>query len=697
LLSQKVEGNPVHKVWDNPQVFNKLDPIHTELLIIAAMLMNPEDGQEDNFILSEDGKYLIPIDNDHYFLLDQLVKIQDKYNNLMREGQHQRFLEHGTITNILFYEQFISHMYWKAHKIKDILTKASEPTPFDLLKSVEPFAARCYEESFQQKEDPQSRFKAATKQLYTKPPVNGNRVSVFNMRTFLEIVNISEKDLQNDALFQRLGSLDTLDLLERLIQERDEKTQKEQELLCELDDKNEEGFWASLFGNPLLEANLKDFFTNPKEGLALKGSKLIVSSKLRALFALAPDQGARIKFLSLPNSPLLTHRTVRTLVKGCPNIEYLNVSGCAKLQEIITGRGEWPLLVRIEAKDCFTLEKFVSGSPIRILRIGTTWKIEISIEEFCLDILDVFMENRQFDFHLKKGQGFGIKSINKPLQNFRLRPDSRDILSFYFQEIKIQIGNYSISSGEDFRSLISFFEMRDDIKDPLFSTKRDELSLFNFPTEIYSFLLSSSPETLLHSGNLIFAEFMLFLGGWPLLEKLTLCSPRISWERVLNLFLRGGWPQLRYLSLLFNGIDREGIEMIFVQNRYISQPLLETLDLSSTNLTAKDLIPILLSVCWPNLKEIIFAHSDSIGQDQVRNLLPANWPLIERLDLSNLGRIETEIMESIIKPRWPQLKCLDMSNNHIFEEEFAILSQGDWPLLETLKLTCAKVITKEVM
>ncbi|MFN7095116.1 MAG: hypothetical protein ACK4M7_07110, partial [Burkholderiales bacterium] len=68
LLSQAIEGKPVYKVWEDDSQFNKLDPIHTGWLIIASMLLNPEDSKEDNFILSPDGKYLVPIDNDHAFL-----------------------------------------------------------------------------------------------------------------------------------------------------------------------------------------------------------------------------------------------------------------------------------------------------------------------------------------------------------------------------------------------------------------------------------------------------------------------------------------------------------------------------------------------------------------------------------------------------------------------------------------------------
>jgi len=193
------------------------------------MLLNPEDGKEDNFILSPDGKFLIPIDNDHCFLpstfqkegnfwnaftvntalqtktllfclnemyipvplevrqkiksidfdallakwMAELDKLENKINNLVDQQQRNQFLQQGTVMRIPFYKQFIQSMHWKAHKIQDMLSAASEVTPFDLLKTVEPFVARCYEDSFKQGNNLQTRFKAATNNLYKKQPLMG--------------------------------------------------------------------------------------------------------------------------------------------------------------------------------------------------------------------------------------------------------------------------------------------------------------------------------------------------------------------------------------------------------------------------------------------------------------------------------------------------------------------------------------------
>ncbi|EAL63895.1 Rab GTPase domain-containing protein [Dictyostelium discoideum AX4] len=52
---------------------NLLDKHNTGLLIISSLLLSVEDGKPDNFILSDNGKYLTPIDNDRCFIAPSTV------------------------------------------------------------------------------------------------------------------------------------------------------------------------------------------------------------------------------------------------------------------------------------------------------------------------------------------------------------------------------------------------------------------------------------------------------------------------------------------------------------------------------------------------------------------------------------------------------------------------------------------------
>ena len=622
FITQNVNGQPVFRVWHDSQAFNNLDPVHIGLLIIAAMLLNPEDGKEDNFILSEDGKFLLPINYDHCFLpstfqkegggfwtravisklqmktllfcLDEmkkpiplevkkqilsidfdsmlklwvveLDKLDNKINNLVNQEQRKRFLEHNTVMRILFYKQFLHNLYWKAHKIQEILKAVPEATPFDLLNSVEPFVARCYQASFNQGHDLQSRFKAATNQLYKKTAVDGSRVSVLNVRTMIEIINISERDLLSETMFQRMGPLDSIELLDQLIKDRNGRAGREQEPLHEIADKN-------------LDAAVKAFSENPKEGLVLKASKLMTKCRLRGLFTGAPRSGMKIRFLSLQDSPFLTYNKIRILAGECPNLEYLNVSGSCQLDQIFSANKEWPLLVRLEAKDCVKLKKLTSYSPIKILRIGTSQKIEAFVEKSTLDVFKVSNQANSFEFSFKKGEGFKVQAMSLTLtnDNFVLHLlQKKTGLDKYFRDLQITFGMYSIQSERDLGVFITVLNLQNSkIK------ARDIQAIIT--------LKLINLTSLVLSGN--------ELRGADCLEYL----------------IQGNWPKLNHLDLSSNEINDDGLRTI----SFASWPLLETLDVTSTGITKEGFENFVRNTNWPNLKEII---SDEHKQDFINSL-----------------------------------------------------------------------------
>ena len=714
LLTQRILGQPVLRVWNDPQAFSNLDPLHTGLLIISAMLLNPEDGKEDNFILSPNGRYLIPIDNDHCFLpstfqkegnfwnaftvntalqtktllfcldemcvplhpevrkhilsidfdllftvwMTELIKVEEKCNNLVDQDQRTTFIEHGTVMRIPFYRQFVENLHWKVHKIQDILKNTLRATPFDLLKAIEPFAARCYQDSFKQGNSLQGRFKAATHQLYTKINSNGSRVSILNTQTMIEIINISKQDLQKDVAFQRMGPLDVLELLNQLIQERRQRTKAEQELLYELDEKKEEDIWVALFGNPPVELALRAFLTNPKEGLVLKRSKLVTKSKLRELFSEAPNQGMKIRFLSIPESPLLTSKEMRILAEECPHLEYLNVSGSPKLQEIILKKEEWPMLTRLEAKECQSLENFVSYSPLKILRIGTASKIRIFVEKPSLDLLTISTKANIFELSIKKGKGFEVKFLGKTLSNddFLLSAiREKEDIERYFRDWKIMIGGAnSINSSRDLAPFATCMNF----------------SAANIQTEDIKKMVTSL--------NLVN------------LDRLELHENEFFGASSLEYLVQGNWPKLSYLDLSFTEIDDAAIKVLTQGN----WPLLETLYLQSAKITSIGVEAIANQTKWPQLKSLNLSYND-ITDEGIRILSQGNWLQLEILHLEGI-KITSTGVEAIID-KWPKLKLLNLSSNNIKDECFKILSRGNWPLLETLNLDNIDVSKKALI
>jgi len=145
--------------------------------------------------------------------------------------------------------------------------------------------------------------------------------------------------LSGPMAFKQMRPIDALPLLKKLINERQQMVTAEKELLFELDDNIVESKWTVFFGNSVVEATLKEFFTDPKKGLAFKGSNLITSNTIGVFLQQSPNKGANIRFLSLPQSPLLNSEAIKVLAEGCPNIEYLDISHCVKLKEIRTERG----------------------------------------------------------------------------------------------------------------------------------------------------------------------------------------------------------------------------------------------------------------------------------------------------------------------------------------------------------------------
>jgi len=725
LVSQKVDGDLVLRIWQKSQAFNKLDPFHTGLLIIAAMLLNPEDGKEDNFILSKDGKYLIPIDNDHCFLpstlrkegniwsgftvntalqtktllfcldemnqtipsqvrqhllsinfdelftkwMKELVKVEDRYNNLANDDeQRSRFFDRGTIMRIPFYQQFIESIHWKAHRIKDLLTKLSDPTPFDLLKAVEPFAARCFQDSFKKSHNTlESRFKAATNKLYTKTNLDGSRMSILNTRAMMEIIHVPEKEIYHDPIFQKMGSIDALELLNQLIQNHNQNLANEKEFLCELDNDNKENKWFALFGNPVMETALKEFFENPKEGLALKGNKLITSSKLTTFFKQTPNKGTTIRFLSLPESPLLSQNTLRVLVEACPNLEYLNVSHCFKLKEIVISQGEWPLLTRLEALGCSKLEKLTCYSPINIVRVGTSSKLQVLFLKSIPEVFVVMMnlQTIQFSLTFKNGHCSEIKQQHAFAY-------SQTEFDKYFENLSINMGPDPILSGKDLGLSITHLDFSNQkIQSPNIQMFA-ELHLTNLK------YLNLSNNDLFDGG----ISTLVFLGKWPLLEELHLSNVKFSSTGMGDIVDKLQWPLLKHLNISFNKINKVGLALLTLAE----WPLLETLNLTQIDAENTEISTLLLVANFPNLQEIIFSEADTIKIDPTIPLFPDYCSQLESLDLSH-RKLTSKGLEALIKiSQFPQLKEFNLSGNALFDQGISALALGNWPLLEELNL-----------
>jgi len=524
----------------------------------------------------------------------------------------------------------------------------------------------------------------------------------------MEIINISEKDIQQED--QRMELIDISHLFDQLIQERQERIQREQELLCELDHENQEKTWIRLFGNPPAETALKAFFANPKEGLVLKGSKLITSSRLMELFAQGPNAGMKIRFLSLPGSPVLTGKEIKILAEKCPNIEYLNVNGCGKLNQIYTIEGEWPLLTRLEASGCGTLEKLVSYSPIKILSMSTSRQIEIFVEKPTLDSFMITLANG-FYFSFKKGENLQLTPLSTDgflLDIFRQKAK----IEKYFRDDKITLGKYPISSSKDLAVFITEINFQDsniktqDIKSMiqlrLINLKKLDLSKNEtMRADSLKYLIQGDWPKLTHldlSENQINDKGFKVLarGDWPLLETLNIQQTDMTANGIQDIVNAPKWVQLKHLNLCGNlKIDDEGLKILTQGN----WPLLETLELSYLKITKKGLLNFLLNTTtnWANFQGVIteWHGPHLIGH----GLFKKKCPLLEELDLND-GQITHNEIDLIIKNRenWPKLKRMNLCwNLGVHDKALEMLAQEDWPELEIINLSQTRVTKKGLL
>ena len=390
VLSQAIGGDLVSDIWHNNELFKDLDPYHTGLSIIAAMLINTEDGKEDNFVLSTDGKKLIPIDNDHAFVpgtvwqkeesffslgawkvqgtvqtknllfcldmmdkpipdsvrtkflnvdpdtfleewLQQLVVVNDKYQHFFPDFKE---FYPQTIMRVPLSKEYIAQVHWKMHFIQKLLKRDCNLTYLNILESIEPYIAKSYKLALRDetKKTLKKRFLSVTQGYYKGITSSGNRLSAANSRDMMEIINVPEEDLISMASKMQTGPDSALHTLEKVKRKRSEDETRGKEILGgtqELDN--------SIDCTTLSNQEQLNHLTQ-----ILVGSKVIAGIALHNCTALKPELfgvrpefqelGRSLQFLDLRNALNLNEKAFKTIYETCFNLEYLNISGWKELK-----------------------------------------------------------------------------------------------------------------------------------------------------------------------------------------------------------------------------------------------------------------------------------------------------------------------------------------------------------------------------
>ena len=204
-VSQEIPGDTLKWVLENePNRLSKLDPVSTFNFILMAMLVNPEDGKPDNYIVEPlpDNPNLYRLscpDNEHGFVpafvrskpklggvfgdptvqvktilycldhmhqpipdetrelflrknpyeimrtwLDRAIKRAKQYETLYKASEMFDFLKKNTFIGIPFQKGMIYRLYSKWERLQEGLKSDTGLTPWDLLNKLEPRLARRY-------------------------------------------------------------------------------------------------------------------------------------------------------------------------------------------------------------------------------------------------------------------------------------------------------------------------------------------------------------------------------------------------------------------------------------------------------------------------------------------------------------------------------------------------------------------------
>ncbi len=187
----------------------------------------------------------------------------------------------------------------------------------------------------------------------------------------------------------------------------------------------------------------------------------------------------------------------------------------------------------------------------------------------------------------------------------------------------------------------------------------------------------------------------------PLLEELELHGSKLDMQSMAALS-KGSWLQLKSLTLAGNRLYVPGIQYLAGAD----WPQLEAINLNDTNLDGSALV-MLVCCKWPCLQTLGLNHNylqhmedlpdtsqcsllkhlhlnnSNLSHNSLQQLSKPRWCQLETVDLSH-NRLYN--ISALVQASWPALKGIRLDGNPLAADAMALLSKGDWPLLERLYL-----------
>lgn len=289
MISQGISGDTLAKVLrDHPERLQALDEDDTAGLILVAMLINPEDGKPDNYIvtphLTQADRYrLVGVDNDQAFVpaivktkpdvtlltrqtipvaqvktilycLDHMLKsvpttIRNRFINshpdalledwikglkhvsqsqqalFASKEQAQAFKDKQCFIGVPFQEGAVRHIYEKFVLMRDLLSARPNITLLELLTKLEPRLAKRYEQALQQPVSVLERFKQVDQPFYAVSR-SGSHTTLTKSGDVLKsmVIPLEEKVLESIRLGKQKSPQRALEELQKIKQEKSAQT-----------------------------------------------------------------------------------------------------------------------------------------------------------------------------------------------------------------------------------------------------------------------------------------------------------------------------------------------------------------------------------------------------------------------------------------------------------------------------------------
>jgi Ran GTPase-activating protein (RanGAP) involved in mRNA processing and transport len=373
LVSLGIEGENLVSVLKNtPDQLQSLDLKSFSEMVLMTMLINPEDGKADNYILEslpfKEGSYrLIGVDNDHalmptiarqtdqhhkkflqvksiLYCMDQMQKpippqvkeafhhldpysilktwllsledLDKKYDTLFRNEEARRFMQHDCVVCVPFKPSMMTQLYDKLLRLQKIcslqgLTSSSrELTPQHVLEQLEPLLAQRYRVGFEEPRSVAKRFEVVNGRFYNRNQYEAY-VSTTSSKLLLSSLNIPIQESLIDAV-RRGGHLRVENALEEL------KVIQVQKDFESLGGQTAVDFLKSL----KLEHNRAKFLSQ------FDFAKLDLGQQQAFLRCLAESNPSRLTF---KNCAALSSDSLLKEI-GCGNLEKLKIENCEHIE-----------------------------------------------------------------------------------------------------------------------------------------------------------------------------------------------------------------------------------------------------------------------------------------------------------------------------------------------------------------------------